>query len=76
MDVISQPKSQADHIIGKFGGISALARALGHKHPTTVQGWKARGVIPAKRQSEVLNKARELGMDVGPQDFFVEATAE
>ncbi len=70
MNVTSEPETQASRIIEKFGGISALARALGHRHPTTVQGWKDRGVIPAKRQGDVLNKARELGKDVKPDDFF------
>jgi hypothetical protein len=63
-------KSQADRIIEKFGGITALARALGHKHPTTVQGWKDRKFIPAKHQADVLNKARDLGLDLTTDDFF------
>jgi hypothetical protein len=29
-------------------GITALSKELGHDWPTTVQGWKARGAIPAK----------------------------
>ncbi len=57
-------------IIAKFGGIHSTARALGHKNPTTVQGWKERGVIPARQQAAVLAAAAELGIEMGPADFF------
>lgn len=59
-----------DRIVEKFGGITAMARALGHRHPTTVQGWKARGVIPARRQQQVLDAARANGIALSPGDFF------
>lgn len=49
-----------------------MAKALGIP-PTTVQGWKASGFIPARRQSLVLDKAKERGIDLSPKDFF-EAT--
>ena len=62
--------SISENIIKKFGGLSALAKALGHSHPTTVQGWRDRGGIPARRQPDVLAKARELGIDLSPADFF------
>lgn len=38
--------SPASVVIEKFGSLSALSRALGHKHPTTVQGWVERQRIP------------------------------
>ena len=59
-----------DRIISRFGGLAPMARALGHRHPTTVQGWKARGVIPARQQSQVLEAARRSGVPLGPSDFF------
>lgn len=62
----------AEHIISKFGGLSATARALGHKHPTTVQGWRESGIIPARQQPLVLAAARAQGLDIGPADFFAE----
>lgn len=62
--------SQAEFIIEKFGGITALARALGHKHPTTVQGWKERGFIPSPQQDGVLEAAQAVGVDLEPADFF------
>ncbi len=64
--------NQAEHIISKFGGLAALSRALGHKHPTTVQGWKERGVIPARQQADVLAAAQELGLALSPEDFFAD----
>ena len=65
----------AERIIEKFGGLTALANALGHRYPTTVQGWKERGSIPSKRQGEVLAAARRLNVPVSPADF-IEVAAE
>ena len=62
--------TQADHIIEKFGGLTALARLLGHKHPSTVQGWAQRGIIPARRQHELLDLAKERGIALRPEGFF------
>ena len=62
---------QARRIIEKFGGITALARALDKQTlPSVVQGWNDRGFIPARRQQEVLDAARRLGIDLTPADFF------
>ena len=66
----ASPKStQAENIISKLGGITAAARVLGHRNPTTVQGWMERGFIPAHRQEEVLIGARGAGIDLQPSDF-------
>ncbi len=62
--------NQAERIIERFGSMMALSRALGHRHPTTVQGWKNRGIIPARRQAEVLAAARALKVALSPDDFF------
>ena len=62
--------TQAERIIEKFGGLSALARALGHKHVTTVQGWNERGYIPARQQADVLKAAERENIDLTPADFF------
>jgi argininosuccinate lyase len=65
----------AERIIERFGGISALARALGHRHPTTVQGWKQRGVIPARRQADVLAAAKAQNLTLSAEDFFAPRAA-
>lgn len=62
---------QVDHIIDKFGGLTALARALNQKHPTTAQGWKARGSIPARHIPKIIAAARQRNIELGLEDFFV-----
>lgn len=61
---------RAGQIISRFGGLTRLAKALGHKNVTTVQGWKERGVIPARRQQELLCLAKQQGVSLSPADFF------
>ena len=56
-------------IIKEFGGLQAMTRALGHRHPTTIQAWRDRGVIPNWRQHEILEAAKRKGVDVGPDDL-------
>lgn len=48
----------ADVVIEAFGGVAALARALGHKNATTVQAWAING-IPTWRHHELLEAAKE-----------------
>ncbi len=62
--------TQAEHIISKFGGVSALSRKLGHRHPTTVDGWRRRGWIPADQQPRVLEAGQDLEPPITPDDFF------
>jgi len=54
-----------DHreIITRLGGIRGLARRLGHKHHTTVQGWFERGRIPPGRLPEVIDAASEVAQE-------------
>ncbi len=68
-------KNIASTIVGRFGGVRPMARALAvasgrRVAPTTVQGWLARGRIPAARQSDVLAAAKSLGVPLAPADFF------
>jgi hypothetical protein len=56
-------------IIEKFGGVVKMARAMGHKHPTTVQGWKAKG-IPSRRFEEILRVAEVNHINIKPKDFI------
>jgi hypothetical protein len=62
--------TQADVIIELFGGVNAMSRILGHKHPTTVSGWKKRGYIPAQQQDLVLEVGRKNKIPVMPEHFF------
>ncbi len=48
-----------EQFIKNFGGMSAMARLLGHKNPTTVQGWKQKKRIPEWRMKEVLAVAEK-----------------
>lgn len=59
----------AARIIDKFGGIHSMARKMGVP-PSTVQGWKERGVIPARRQPDVIEVARREEIDLSYSDFF------
>ena len=57
-------------VITALGGLSAVSRGLGHKHPTTVQGWWERGVIPAQQQKRILDLAARRNVAVDPLDLI------
>lgn len=61
--------SYAARIIEKFGGTRAMANAMGLA-PSTVQSWKNTGLIPAKHQQAILEKAQSLELQIAPADFF------
>jgi len=50
-----------------FGGIRPMAEALGES-PSSIQGWKNTGRVPATKQPLVLMRAAELGLDVTTDD--------
>ena len=56
-------------LIAAFGGLSATSRALGHRHPTTVQGWEKSGRIPQWRRSEIENAAEKCAVEL-PDDLL------
>ena len=56
--------SNIEKIINSFGGMTAMARALGHKHPTTIQGWKVANHIPHWRYAEIEQAANSNGIDI------------
>lgn len=70
MEVVTHARS----IIALFGGTRPMAATLGLA-PSTVQGWKRRGYIPARRQGQVLAAARRLAVPLAPADFFDDAGA-
>ena len=47
-------------IIRNRGGIRPVARKLGHRNHTTVQGWWERNQIPEARRAEVLALPEEV----------------
>ena len=69
-------KPIADQIIRKCGGAQAVADMLGlsvasvhkWKYPPTRGG--TGGLVPAQRQQELIDRAREMGVDLRPDDFF------
>lgn len=53
----------AEELIDRFGGI----RPMSHKTDvpvTTIQGWKKRNSVPDNRTAEIIEAAREYGIDV------------
>jgi len=67
--------SKADEIIQVFGGLTKTARALGHKHCTTVQGWRKSGNIPDWREDEILRAADSEGFLPKVEEILREASA-
>ncbi len=57
-----------EKLIENFGGMSAMARLLGHKNPTTVQGWKQKKRIPEWRMKEILTVAEKNNIPI-PAEF-------
>ena len=55
--------------MAKFGGITALADALGHRNSSTVQGWFERGYIPGPRHAEVYMAAKSVDIELTAKDF-------
>lgn len=61
--------SYVDHIVQRFGGLRRMASQI-NRPVSTVQSWKARGSIPDGVKPSILNRARELGIDLRPEHFF------
>lgn len=67
----------AEHVIEKCGGFKPVSEWLGldlsavyrFTYPRSRGGTD--GVIPARHQATLLQKARENGVDLNPADFFV-----
>jgi hypothetical protein len=58
------PKANPQNIFEAFGSVSKLAKALGHKNVTTVDGWKRSGKIPGWRKNEIIAAANREGVDL------------
>lgn len=68
--------TQADHIIGLFGGVPNLAKALEHKHYSTVQGWKDRGKVPHDQWPAIIEAGTRVGVKVKREDFVAHLPAD
>jgi hypothetical protein len=62
--------TQANHIISKAGGVTALSRMLGHKHRTTVQGWLERGYIHPRNWPRITEAFDQEGIRWTRDDFI------
>jgi hypothetical protein len=58
-----------DKIIGAFGGVRPLARAI-NQPPTNVSGWRKRGTIPDWQKVRVLDAAQRRGIELVLTDFL------
>lgn len=66
----------AERIIAEFGGLGKLAKALGHRHRTTVQGWRDRGVIPVRHAPQIIEAGSRAGKTITADDFMPAATRD
>ena len=65
----------AEAVIEAFGGVHAMATALGVP-ASTVQGWKERGAIPKSRHNGLVSAFEKLGQDSPiPVDHAIDAAA-
>lgn len=63
MSKSNAPVKNAEEIIERFGGIRPMATKTDIP-VTTIQGWKKRDAIPAKRMDEIVKAARDNGVDI------------
>lgn len=56
-------------LFDRFGGTRQMADHL-DEPPSTVQSWKSAGRIPAGKQPKVLEKGRELGIEITAEDII------
>ena len=68
--------SVAKRVIDKCGGEQAVAGMVG-VHVSNVHRWRyskdkggTGGLVPVQHQQTILDKAREQGIDLRPEDFF------
>lgn len=63
-------ETQAEYLIGRFGGIAATAKALGHRNSSTVQGWKERGTVPLRQFQQMIEAGASLSPPLVEQEYF------
>src|ERR1700704_6673642 len=60
--------NQAERVIRRFGGQSALAALLG-KRQSTIEHWASTGRVPAQWQRPLMSLARQRGVILEAKDF-------
>lgn len=63
-------ESRLAEIIEYLGGTTVVANGLGHRWPTTVQGWKKRGRADTERINLLIDLAQRLRKPLTHADFF------
>lgn len=62
--------SKISDIIDELGGSREVSRALGHKNPSTVQGWKSRESVPQWQMTHLLDLAESKGKSITADDLL------
>lgn len=63
-----------DEVIAAFGGLTPMAKALGHKHITTIDSWRKAKRIPHWRRHEIAEGAAKANVRL-PASFYDEPAA-
>lgn len=71
-----EPKKPAQCAIEAFGGVRALARAVGVS-PDIVSRWRSRcdGFIPRQQAVKIYQLARDRGLELTAEDLLIGRTA-
>lgn len=70
MSVVDRIVEHFDRLNGGRGGLTAFSKAMDHKYPSTVQGWKERGTVPQKEIPSVIAVCAKHGLELDYSDFF------
>ena len=61
--------NSAQYVIMKFGGVRAMARAIG-RSPSAVCSWQKSGRIPSNLQAHIIDVANEHGIHLTPRHLI------
>ena len=59
-------------IVSRFGGLTKMAAALGHKGHSTIYGWVRAGKIPEWRDAELRKAQSHQGVEI-PTEIYAAA---